>query len=85
MSVGAAPGAAQGGDVRSVRKSVIFLVGVAIIYFVYLLASGQWGAFMEALAGVRMRWIVIALLCYVAYYLLGVVAYAIDEVYGRDD
>jgi len=77
MSVGAAPGAAQGGDVRSVRKSVIFLVGVAIIYFVYLLASGQWGAFVEALAGVRMRWIVIALLCYVAYYLLGVVAYAI--------
>lgn len=70
-------GAERPDDVRSVRKSVVFLVGVAVVYFVYLLVSGQWGAFIAALAGVNTGWIVVALLCYVVYYLLGVTAYAI--------
>lgn len=70
-------GAERPDDVRSVRKSVIFLMGVGIVYFVYLLVSGQWGAFIAALAGVNTGWIVVALLCYVVYYLLGVTAYAI--------
>ena len=49
-------GAERPDDVRSVRKSVVFLVGVAVVYFVYLLVSGQWGAFIAALAGVNSGW-----------------------------
>ena len=67
-------------DVKSVRKSVLFLACVAVAYFLYLVISGQLGAFFNALAGVKTSWVVAALLCYVAYYALGVAAYAIAVV-----
>ena len=70
-------GAESPDDVRGVRKSVAFLFGVALVYFLYLVFSGQWGEFVHALAGVSGGWVAVALLCYVAYYLLGVTAYAI--------
>ncbi len=64
----------------SVRRSAVFLGLVAIAYVLYLVFSGQWVAFWESLAGVNRSWVIVALLCYVAYYLLGVVAYAVAVV-----
>lgn len=67
-------------DVGSVRKSVVFLGLVAVVYFLYLVFSGQIGTFFEALAGVDLAWVGIGMLCYVAYYFLGVLAYAIAVI-----
>lgn len=64
----------------SVRRSVAFLGAVAVAYVLYLVFSGQLGTFFESLAGVDMGWVAGAMLCYVAYYLLGVTAYAIAVV-----
>lgn len=77
------PGSNRKEDIGSVRKSVLFLLAVGVIYFLYLVFSGQLGRFIEALAGVKMRWIVVGVLCYVAYYVLGVAAYAIAVVRDR--
>lgn len=67
-------------DVGSVRKSVAFLGLVAVAYFLYLVFSGQIGTFFEALSGVDLAWVAIGMLCYVAYYFLGVLAYAIAVI-----
>lgn len=64
-------------DVGSVRKSVVFLGFVAVVYVAYLVFSGQWGTFVDSLAGADYAWVGVALGCYVVYYLLGVTAYAI--------
>ena len=67
-------------DIGSVRKSVLFLLGVAVVYFLYLVFSGQLGRFIEALVGVDLNWVFIGFLCYVVYYIMGVTAYAIAVV-----
>ena len=66
--------------VKSVRKSVLFLLCVGVAYALYLVFSGQLGSFFNALAGVKVGWVIAAFLCYGAYYVLGVVAYAIAVV-----
>lgn len=66
--------------IGSVRKSVIFLGIVAIVYVLYLVFSGEWGTFWASLADVDRAWVVGAMLCYVVYYFLGVTAYAIAVV-----
>lgn len=68
---------ASANDVGSVRKSVVFLGFVAVAYVAYVVFSGQWGIFVDSLAGANYAWVAIALGCYVVYYLLGVTAYAI--------
>ena len=75
-----ATGASKREGMGSVRKSAVFLGFVAIAYMLYVVFSGQWGAFWSSLAGVSRTWIVVSLLCYVAYYLLGVLAYGIAVV-----
>lgn len=67
-------------DMGSVRKSVLFLLAVGVIYFLYLVFSGQLGKFIEALAGVDNNWILIGVLCYVAYYVLGVLGYVLPVI-----
>lgn len=67
-------------DLGSVRKSVVFLGAVAVAYVLFLVATGQVQTFFHALAQVRGSWVGVGLLCYVAYYLLGVCAYAIAVV-----
>lgn len=78
--MGVSQGGAQTDDMSSVRKSVIFLAAVAVVYVLYLVFSGQLGTFFQALAGVKLGWVGIAMLCYVVYYVLGVTAYAIAVV-----
>lgn len=76
----ASAAATQTGGMGSVRKSVWFLGVVAVGYFLYLLFSGELGTFAESLAGADYGWVAVAMLSYVAYYFLGVVAYAIAVV-----
>ena len=73
-------GASRTEGVGSVRKSVLFLGAVAVAYVLYLLLSGEWGTFVESLADADYGWVAVAMLCYVAYYFLGVLAYAIAVV-----
>ncbi|MBP3884394.1 MAG: flippase-like domain-containing protein [Olsenella sp.] len=64
----------------SVRKSLVFLGFVAVAYALYLVFSGQMGAFFSSLANVSTGWVVAAMLAYVVYYLLGVSAYVMAVV-----
>ncbi|MBO7675351.1 MAG: flippase-like domain-containing protein [Atopobiaceae bacterium] len=73
-------GAERREDMGSVRKSVLFLGVVAVAYFLYLLFSGELGTFVDSLAGADYGWVAVAGLCYVAYYVLGVLAYAIAVI-----
>ena len=75
--VGVAPAPSPSEGMGSVKKSVFFLVLVALAYFLYLVFSGELGTFVASLAGANYGWIAVAALCYVVYYLLGVTAYAI--------
>lgn len=78
VQVKAADDSAQG--MGSVRRSVLFLGAVAVVYFLYLLFSGELGVFVDSLADADYGWVAVAMLCYVAYYFLGVTAYAIAVV-----
>lgn len=71
-------------SVGSVRKGALFLGAVAVVYFLYLVFSGELGSFVSSLASADYRWVAVAMLCYVAYYLLGVCAYAIAVVGDAD-
>ena len=68
----------------SARKGAIFLGAVVILYIIYLIVSGQMGEFMAALARVDLKWVLVAVLCYVLYFLFGVVAYAIAVYLDHD-
>ena len=76
----AVSGSSRTEGMGSVRKSVLFLGVVAVAYVLYLVISGEWGSFVESLADADYGWVAVAMLCYVAYYLLGVLAYAIAVV-----
>ena len=67
-------------DVKSLRKSVLFLLCAGAIYALYLVFSGQLGSFFRALSGLKVGWVITAFLCYAAYFALGVVAYAVAVV-----
>ena len=77
-------GAQQGDDNAQARKGAIFLGAVVIAYIVYLVVSGQMATFLEALAGVDLAWIGGAALCYVFYFIFGVMAYAIAVYLDHD-
>lgn len=72
-----ASAASQQEGMGSVKKSAIFLGVVAVAYFLYLIFSGQMGTFIDSLADADYGWVLAAMLCHVAYYALGVTAYAI--------
>lgn len=59
------------------RKGALFLGVVVIIYLLYLVFSGQMGQFVEALTNVDLGWVMLGVVCYVAYFIFGVLAYAI--------
>ncbi len=64
----------------SVRKSVVFLAAVAVVYVAYLVISGQFGEFMAALGSLDKAWVVGACLAYVVYYFFGVSAYVLAVI-----
>lgn len=64
----------------SVRKSVIFLCVVALIYAAYLVISGQWGAFIESLRTLDNTWVILAMGAYAVYFIFGVLAYVLAVI-----
>lgn len=64
----------------SVRKSVVFLAIVAVIYMAYLVLSGQFGEFMAALGSIDKGWVAAACFAYVIYYFFGVLAYVLAVI-----
>ncbi len=88
MKVGNAPAQKstqeQGDDNAQARKGALFLGGVVVAYVVYLVASGQMATFLEALSNVDSTWVMGAALCYVFYFIFGVMAYAIAVYLDHD-
>ena len=75
----------QGGDDNAqARKGAIFLGAVVVLYVVYLIATGQMATLIDALAGVDTTWVIGAVICYVLYFIFGVLAYAIAVYLDHD-
>lgn len=83
-SRGAADAASEEENKASARKGALFLGAVVLAYVVYLVVSGQMATFIEALKGVDLRWIAGASLCFVMYFIFGVLAYAIAVYLDHD-
>ncbi|MCH3968712.1 MAG: lysylphosphatidylglycerol synthase transmembrane domain-containing protein [Atopobiaceae bacterium] len=66
---------AEADNYSTVRKSILFLAAVAVAYVCYLVFSGQMGEFLSSIATVDKAWVVAAMLAYVVYYAVGVMAY----------
>jgi uncharacterized protein (TIRG00374 family) len=66
------------------RKGALFLGVVVVVYVLYLVISGQMGAFVEALGRVDLGWVALAGLCFVGYFVFGVIAYAIAVYLDHD-
>ena len=66
------------------RKGALFLGVVVIIYVLYLIISGQMGSFVEALSRVDLGWVALAGVCFVGYFIFGVIAYAIAVYLDHD-
>ena len=68
---------AGGDDRKGARRGAIFIGFVLIAYLIYLVVTGQFAEFVEAMSTVQGSWIVVASICMVFYIIFGVVAYAI--------
>ncbi|MGN0076461.1 MAG: YbhN family protein [Parafannyhessea sp.] len=68
----------------SARKGALFLAGVVALYVVYLIFSGQMVQFLDALSTVDTHWVWLACLCYVFYFIFGVLAYVIAVFIDHD-
>ncbi len=66
------------------RKGALFLVAVVVVYVLYLVISGQMGQFLNALGQVDGSWVLRACLCFVMYYVFGVLAYVIAVYLDHD-
>ena len=68
-----------------VRKTFIFLGFVAVAYAAYLVFSGQVDEFVTSLAGVDLAWVVAGVVCFLFYYVFGVLAYALSIIADPDN
>ena len=84
-SVSPEDSAADKKSLGQVRKTFIFLGFVAIAYAAYLVFSGQVDEFVTSLAGVDLTWIVAGVICFLFYYVFGVVAYALSIIADPDN
>lgn len=83
-SRGASDAASEEENRASARKGALFLGAVVVLYIVYLVVSGQMATFIEALSGVDLRWVFGAAICFVMYFIFGVLAYAIAVYLDHD-
>lgn len=65
-------------------RGAIFLGVVVVAYLLYLIISGQMGEFMAALGRVDLGWVGLACVCFVSYFIFGVLAYAIAVYIDHD-
>ena len=84
-SVSPEDSAADKKSLGQVRKTFIFLGFVAIAYAAYLVFSGQVDEFVTSLAGVDLAWVVAGVVCFLFYYVFGVVAYALSIIADPDN
>ena len=63
-----------------VRKTVVFLGFVVLAYALYLVLTGQVDEFVTSLAGVDPAWIAAGVVCFLFYYVFGVLAYALSII-----
>lgn len=68
-----------------VRKTFVFLGFVAVAYAAYLVLTGQVDEFVTSLAGVDTAWIVAGVVCFLFYYVFGVLAYALSIIADPDN
>ena len=66
------------------RKTLVFLFFVMIAYVVYLVFTGQVDEFVTSLAGVDVRWIAAGVVCFLFYYVFGVLAYVLSVIHDPD-
>lgn len=66
------------------RKTLVFLFFVMIAYAVYLVFTGQVDEFVTSLAGVDVKWIVAGVVCFLFYYVFGVLAYVLSVIHDPD-
>ena len=76
--------AADKKSMGQVRKTVIFLGFVAVAYALYLVFTGQVDEFVTSLAGVDMAWIVAGVVCFLFYYVFGILAYVLSVAADPD-
>ena len=81
---GAADAASEEENRASARKGALFLGAVVAAYVVYLVVSGQMATFVDALSDVDLRWVAGAALCFIMYFIFGVLAYAIAVYLDHD-
>lgn len=84
-SVNAEDRAADKESMGQVRKTFVFLAFVAVAYAVYLVVTGQVDEFVTSLAGVDLSWIVAGVVCFMFYYVFGVLAYALSIIADPDN
>ena len=83
-SVSPADNAADKKSMGQVRKTVVFLGFVAVAYALYLVFTGQVDEFVTSLAGVDMSWIVAGVICFLFYYVFGILAYVLSVAADPD-
>ena len=67
-----------------VRKSLVFLAFVVVIYVAYLVFSGQFDEFVTSLSGVDLGWVIAGVICFLFYYVFGVLAYVLSVIADPD-
>lgn len=75
---------ADSSSMKQVRMTFVFLGVVAILYVAYLVVSGQVDDFIRALIGVNPAWIAAGVVCFLCYYVFGILAYAAIVIVDHD-
>ena len=84
-SVSAEDRAADKKSLGQVRKTLVFLGFVVVAYALYLVFTGQVDEFVTSLAGVDVSWIVAGVVCFLFYYVFGVLAYVLSVAADPDN
>lgn len=75
---------ADSSSMKQVRTTFIFLGFVSLAYVAYLVVSGQVDDFVRALIGVNPAWLIAGVVCFLCYYLFGILAYTAIVVVDHD-
>ena len=74
---GSGPHKKQPGKKSSVRAGVLFILVVAVVFCVWLFASGMAGEFFDALRGANIAWLVLGALFFCMFFGLDMVCYRV--------
>ncbi len=66
-----------GDDKKGARRGAIFIGCVLVVYVVYLVMSGQVAQFVDAMANIKVSWLLVACFFMLLYLVFGIIAYAI--------